>query len=363
MAGVGNCAVMDRNVLVQVAEDLRMMSQRECTEFNGTGVVKMPINMVVEHVVSCISKKEEDYEQKLELLRKVAANTPSEGLDRVSDVEWRIVVPLLTQYGEIGKGLTERIALMDVAEPDDEVRKAFMMVKRIHGSGDDREVLKLFTSWLQDGHAQMACAAYLAAPSALSDAMKRRRKLCSVVGTLGLQIRSEVDEAIDTALSRLLNVVEEFARVLGRRYEDESREALLALKRIVLVHPFIMARRMECLQAVCRTVLYGLSEKEGKYGKGALRVMEIVVVVVGLLPGNCLREESVVGLCEEMLHFLVEENRGENGVPEMFADLTIAVFRLVAKIEKEKVADLVEKVRRGRGTVKRITETADNLFG
>lgn len=366
MAGEGHCAVVDTSVLAQVAEELRTMGRCKRTGFNETAVVKMPVNVVVEHVVSSISNKEECYRQKLELLRSVVASISSECLGGVTDEEWRIVAPFLTQYGDIGEGVTERLALMSATDLDGEIGEAFGTAKRCHADGEHKEVLKLFTSWLHDGRAQMACAAYLAAPSILGGAVERHRELCSVVGTLGLRVWSEVDEAIDTALRKLLCGVDELARVLGRRCEDESREALLTLKRIVLVHPFIMARRTKCLQSICHTILYGLSEREGKYGEGALRVMEIVVGVVGVLPGDCLREESINGLCRDILQFLVEENRGENGVPEMFADLTIAVFKLVAKIKSgrtREVVDLVEKVRRGRGTVKRIAEASDNLFG
>lgn len=366
MAGEKACVEVDSHVLEQIAHQLTMKGGDESPDFNGAVVAKLPIKVIVEQVVASINANEENCEQKVELLRKVISRLPSERLDSVTDEEWHVIAPFLTRNGETYQGMSERMAVMSRVGPDGELGEAFERVKRMCAGRNDKDVHKLFAGWIRDGRVHMACAAYLAAPNVLGSVVMKRGELCEGVGALGLHVWSEIDGVIDAELRRLLCGVRELARVLGGRWEDGSREALLGLKRVALVHPFIMARRIPCLESVCRTVLHGLSEKDAKYRKGALRVLEVVVEVVRLLPRNCLREENVGNLCAEILRFLVEESRGENGVPEMFADLTIAVFKLVNKAEgvrKGEVADMVEKIRRGRGTAKQITNAADNLFG
>lgn len=244
--------------------------------------------------------------------------------------------------------------------------KAFRLIKRSYAEGDESIVQKAAAKWLSEGDMHLVAAAYLAAPNTLNRMVDNKNAVFTAMTELPPLLWSPLDEIVDHNLADLLSTIPEFARLLARRNSDNGKSAQLSLKRLALIHPFVVARRRRCLSSACRTVLHGLSNREERYERPSLRVLEVLFEVIGTLPVACIQTHEVKNLCVEALEFLLEENRVENGVPDMFSDLATAVFKSLSQfqgiLQDSHVPDLIAKVGKGAGTSLRVKEAAESLL-
>lgn len=244
--------------------------------------------------------------------------------------------------------------------------KAYQLVRRSCAEGDDRSMKTAASKWLSAGKLNLVAGAYLAAPAMLSSLVDNNNEVFAAMKELPGALWSPVDETMDNNLADLLSTVPELSRLLARRNGDNGKSAQLSLKRLALMHPFLVARRLECLSSACRTALHGLTNCEERYERPCLRVFEVVFEVICTLPVACLEAAEIESLSVETLEFLLEENRVENGVPDMFSDLATAIFKSLARLQGNlqgsRCHDLIAKVRQGANTSMRIKEAAETLL-
>lgn len=244
--------------------------------------------------------------------------------------------------------------------------KAFRLTKRSCAEDDENIVQNAAAKWLSDGDMHLVAAAYVAAPNTLNRLVDNKNAVFTAMTELPPVLWSSIDEIVDDNLADLLSTISEFAHLLARRNCDNGKSAQLSLKRLALIHPFVVARRLGCLSSVCRTVLHGLTNREERYERPSLRILEVLFEVIGTLPVDCIQTRESENLCVEALEFLLEENRVENGVPDMFSDLATAVFKVLSPLQgilqDSRIPDLIAKVRKGAGTSMRIKEAAESLL-
>lgn len=239
------------------------------------------------------------------------------------------------------------------------VMAVFDRVRREVADGATGNIVTKVRKWVQEGELRNAAAAYLAAPQVVGRVVEKVKGMGEVVGGISWQLWSDVDDEIDRSLRDLVCGVEEIAVVLGRRCENRGDGSKMRLKRVALMHPWILRRRARSLEGVVKTVLHGLVDRMGRYERPGMKVLEVCVEVMGMIGG--VAESDVGG---EVLRFLMEEGRDVNGVPDMFGDLSVALFRLLAEGSVgEETSDLIRLAINGKGTSDRIRQAGAEVVG
>lgn len=254
----------------------------------------------------------------------------------------------------------ESIAETQVAQ------EAFSCVSVLLTTGGDRDVLNAANGWLAERRSLHVASAYLAAPSLLYKIVEKNADVRNAVLHLPPCLRSSVDVAIDKALAQLLATVPDVDGLMPTHEEDGQVSFERTLKKTALMHPYLLGRRFDCLAGVCGTILHGLSNRENRYAPASLRALEVVFEVVVMLPAVCLQVGVADEMCGDVLDFIVEEKRLQNGVPEMLSGLTIPMFKTLALLPKEiwkgGFQDIVHTIIKAKGTAKGILEAAETLI-
>lgn len=250
-------------------------------------------------------------------------------------------------------------------DDNSQAQDSYLGITALLKDGKDREVLTVTKKWMAERKLVNVAAAYVAAPNVLHRLVEGW-DLCTYLATLPLSLRSPLDATIDKGLAGLASVIPELSKVLSTRTDDCARAAERSLRKIALIHPYIAGRRLVCFIAVCNTVLHGLTDRDVRYRRNGLHVLEVIFDIFAKLPEKCFSDSQTEAVCEDVLDFILEENRMENGVPKLFSSLAASLFKTIALLPKDRFKEnlpgMLENIIKGRGTSDNIREGAENLL-
>eukprot|EP00177_Eucheuma_denticulatum_P006444 GFKZ01011749.1.p1 GENE.GFKZ01011749.1~~GFKZ01011749.1.p1 ORF type:complete len:512 (+),score=70.57 GFKZ01011749.1:235-1770(+) len=391
---IGEWDCPNHNVRATVSDAMKKLCVLFSTEACAS-VENSPVAMVLRYAKQI--SEGPDGERKREYIGRALDIVGVEGLGAVDDHEWVEVVQILGSRGwkmpvvrertnvvigrrdgsivvarmravvqEVESATVDHLGGMSLVEGgevnddllgEDEIG-VFERVKRDVGDGATGSIVSMVRGWVEKGNLCNAAAAYLAAPRVLGRVVEKVDGMGEVVRGMSWQLWSVVDDEIDQSLRDLVCSIEEIAVVLGRLCEDNADRSKVRLKRVALIHPWILRRRVRSLEGVVTTVLHGLADGMEKYEAPGMKVLEVCLEVMGMIEG--VANSDVVG---ELLRFLIGEGRGANGVPDMFGDFSLALFRLLAREPSGKEARAsIRLVISGKGTSDRIRQAGSELL-
>lgn len=199
--------------------------------------------------------------------------------------------------------------------------------------------------WLKEKKFIFVAVAYLAAPKSLSNIINSIPNVQELLGTLPPKYRSSIDHDIEVALTRLLAAIPETKPLFPPMPHDDT-DALNQLKRMALLHPFVVLRHMKTINAICTTVLEGISV-QARYENASLHLLEALLGVLIALPLPL--PDLVERLGVKILGFLLQEKRDENGIPGFMIAVTVSVLKLLGRFgldqNKTQVRKTVETMK------------------
>lgn len=209
------------------------------------------------------------------------------------------------------------------------LNEAYDITRSRLSDNKEGEIVQSANCWMRSKNYLFIAAAYLAAPVVLQRVTESCKEVCEALVELPETLRSPIDSRIDDALFGLMRTIPELKTVLAPETNEDETEPSIKLKRIALMYPHLVARRILCLAACVITVLQGLSDPSSKYSKAALNVVNIIFAITTKLPSRLPIFVEVVA--DTALRFLLEENRLHHGIPIMLSQLASSLFILFSR--------------------------------
>lgn len=205
--------------------------------------------------------------------------------------------------------------------------------------------------WRTAGNLAPAAVAYTMHPRAVARASPIDAPLGRATQKLPRWVRGPVDDAVDSAVASLLARVPALTTLYTPR--ESARSAALALKRAALAEPWLVARRGEDLCAAIQVLVDALGEP--CYKKATLDAMRHLVDAVRVpMAETRVRPEGALVAGRMVWRFLMGEERAHNGIPALFAELTVATLALLStfgeRVEVREMASLLSVLRDKDGT-------------
>lgn len=192
--------------------------------------------------------------------------------------------------------------------------------------------------------------AYIAYPEAFDENSARKIRLDDTTRWL----RSRIDDDLDLFLRNVLRSVPSLSRIYisgTSIYMESTANPSFNLQHILENHPELVRRRSQDITACLYTIIDGLDDSEERYEPVVMEAILSLVQVMSRINVNIRCD----GLWRR---FLLDEGRDKNGIPPMFAEITLAFLTGLVRgrtIEADMRKELYN-VEKGRGTDLRIRE-------
>lgn len=217
------------------------------------------------------------------------------------------------------------------------MEEAYWAVRRYVDSGREEQVVSAGKKWLKENSVEIFAGGYVGGPKVLQSVADSyaKEKVWKAVVAVRCELRSEgVDEVIEEGLADLLYGIRELRGIVGRRdgedYVQIPKKAEGKLKKVSLIYPHLIVRRRTWFCSTGMVILEGLEDEGQRYESGALKALEVIVSVFGVVTA-VLEGAEVDEFLMGCIEFVVGEKRLENGMPRMLWTLTVSLLKAIGK--------------------------------
>lgn len=167
----------------------------------------------------------------------------------------------------------------------------------------------------------------------------------------------------ETALLNVLSSIPEMADLLGY-HPETSTDDMSELTRLSTESQTDVESKLDVVCSAVVTILTGISDNSSLYTNRPLRALQLLLQLIARHAGKkCVIDEAMI---VEGLKFLLEEGRGSNGVPSLFAPIAnplLTIVELAFPFQNgDKVLSMIRSIVRGRATCEEIKHCALNLL-
>ncbi|PXF48539.1 hypothetical protein BWQ96_01708 [Gracilariopsis chorda] len=240
---------------------------------------------------------------------------------------------------EPGTAGTEASSPASIVSPSE----AYSFVKTLERKNDGNAIHSATHTWLRLNKPNLVAAAYVAAPQKLRLEVEQHTEVHSHIESVPNHFVSGLDLQIDEHLVGLLGFVQEIADVYGVNRNFGHQSHFQFLKRVSILHPRLMLRRIDSACAAGRTILDGLSTPSQVLDDAAIKVLEYLFDITSGLPsGDPNSKKDVSDFTIKTLAFLTDDTRLPDGIPKQFEALARLVFKAIESYIEEDVIPRVQ---------------------
>lgn len=247
----------------------------------------------------------------------------------------------------------------DTSSPESIVSpsEAYSFVKRQEQTNNETAIHSATDTWLRQNKPDLVAAAYVAAPKPLRLIVDRHAEVHFYIQSIPIELVSGLDLQIDEHLAGLLGFVQDIADVYGVNRNFSHRHHFQFLKRVAVLHPWLMLRRVDSVCAAGRTILEGLSTPSQVLDDAAIKVLEYLLDITSGLPfRNSRRKRDASDFMIKTISFLADDVRLPDGIPEQLEALTRTVFKAMESCIEEDVKPRVLAILQRLANINRSNE-------
>lgn len=181
------------------------------------------------------------------------------------------------------------------------------------------------------GRLDLFATIYVAFPKVFVRDTLSSSELLSALDNLPRWFRGPVDDTIDLALRSIMSTVPGLSQVYSGVLALQSRlDAEMSLKRACLAHPGLVYRRIDDVCAMAFVLMEGLPNPSDRYNENSLAVLQfLLTAIAGVQKTTKKRSEEVLSVALAGMHLVLDEGRGQNGIPVQFLKITSCVLTLL----------------------------------